>query len=83
MTLRHSSSNVAVNLCVWCLFAAGLTLAGCTSDTIPLSASNRAVQQESAEKGVDQSARSQSGRPLGRPIVTKSVKGLIKKVAER
>jgi len=82
MTLHHSISSVAVKFSVWCLVAAGLTLAGCTPDTNPSSPSNRAAQQESAEKGVDQSAKSKSGKRLGPPIVTKSVKGLIKKDAQ-
>jgi len=81
MTQRHSISYVAVRFSVCCLIAAGLTLAGCTPDTIPSSPSNRAAQQESAAKGVDQSAKSKSGKRSGPPIVTKSVKGLIKKDA--
>jgi len=81
MNLRHTITQVAVKVGVWSIVAAGLTLAGCTSETIPPSPSHRAVQHESAEKGVDQSAKSKSGKSLGPPIVTKSVKGLIKKDA--
>jgi hypothetical protein len=78
MSLRQILSTVAVKCCVFCVVAGGLTLAGCTSDTLPESAS-RAGQIESAQKGVDQSAKSRSGKKTGPPIMVKSVKAMIKK----
>jgi hypothetical protein len=81
MSLRQLLSTVAVKCCVFCVVAGGLMLAGCTSDTLPPSPS-RAGQLESAQKGVDQSAKSKPGRKAGPPIVVKSVKGLIKKGAQ-
>jgi hypothetical protein len=83
MTLHNSVSNVAVKSCVWCLVAAGLLVAGCTSEAIPPAPGNRALQQEGLLKGVDQSAVSKSGRRSSQPIVTKSVKSLIKKDAQQ
>jgi hypothetical protein len=82
MMVRRSNSNTAVKFFFSCLVAALLALAGCTSDTIPSDPSMRAAQLESAQKGVDQSAISKSGRRSGPPIITKSVKSLIKKDAQ-
>jgi hypothetical protein len=79
MTLRQSVTNVVVSFCMCCVVAAGLTLVGCNSETIPpTSPEIRSVQQESAEKGVDQRA----GKKSGPPISPRSVKGLIKKNAQ-
>jgi len=83
MTLRQSISNVVVSFSICCIVVAGLTLAGCNSDTVPATSPEiRAVQHEAAEKGVDQSAKSKSGKSKGPSVSPKSVKGLIKKNAQ-
>ena len=64
---------------MWCLVALGLTLAGCTPETIGPSDADRAARQQSLEKGVDQSASTKTGKKLGPPIVPKSIKSRIKK----
>jgi hypothetical protein len=81
MTLPQSILNRGVKSCVRHLVAVGLLVAGCNSETIPPSPGNRVLQQEAAVKGVDQSAISKSGKRSGKPIITKSVKSLIKKDA--
>jgi len=78
MILRRSASRTCFKMLACSAVAAGLTLAGCTQESIPPSP-HRAVQQEAAQKGVNQGVKSKSGNSLGPPIVTKSVKGLIKK----
>jgi len=81
MIYRFSDSRLGLKMLACLAATAGLTLAGCTTQTVPPSP-NRAVQQEAAEKGGDQGARSKSGKTTGPRIVTKSVKGLIKKDAQ-
>jgi len=82
MTLRQSIPNLVVGLCMGGVVVAGLTLGGC-SDTVPATSPEiRAVQQEAAEKGVDQSSKGKSGKGKGPSISPKSVKGLIKKNAQ-
>ncbi len=82
MTLRQSISKVVVGLCMGGVVVAGLSLAGC-SETVPATSPEiRAVQHEAAEKGVDQSAKSKSGKSKGPSISPKTVKGLIKKNAQ-
>jgi hypothetical protein len=80
MTKRRSLSIVALSFCGFVVSSGLLSFTGCTSDTIAPSP-DRAGQIESAQKGVDQSAKSKTGRKSGPPIVVKSVKGLIKKGA--
>ncbi len=82
MILRCSAWRSCFKLLACSAAAAGLTLAGCTSETVPSSPSNRAAQQESALKGADQGAKTKSGKRSGPTIVAKSVKALIKKDAQ-
>jgi len=80
MTSRQSIAKLAAKLFVCFSVAAGLTLAGCTSDSVPpTSSETRAAQQASAEKGIDQTAKGKSGKSVGPPTKAKSIKGLIKK----
>jgi hypothetical protein len=80
MTLRQSFSNVVVSFSICCVFVAGLTLVGCGSEKLPeMAPESRAAQQQAFEKGVDQSAKSKTGKKTGPPVSPKSVKGLIKK----
>ena len=75
-------SRVAWRSRASCL-AAAFALAGCTPDTVSgPSASDKAAQRQSALEGVDQAAVSKTGKRSGSPIITKSVKGLIKKDAQ-
>jgi hypothetical protein len=78
MTLRKSIASIGAKVFVSVFVAGGLALVGCSSDTVP-PMPDRAAQIESAQKNVDQSVKSKSGKSTGPPIVTKSVKSLIKK----
>jgi hypothetical protein len=82
MTMRPFLSNVARRFGACCLAAVALALSGCAAETIPPSPEIRAVQHQSALHGVDQAAKTKSGKKRGPSIVTKSVKGLIKKVEQ-
>jgi hypothetical protein len=81
MNVRQSISSFGAKVFVSAFVAGGLALAGCSSDTLP-PMPDRAAQIESAQKDVDQSAKSKSGKSKGPPIAAKSSKGLIKKSAE-
>jgi hypothetical protein len=81
MTSRRSVRVVVAGFCACAISLGACFVAGCNQDTIEPSP-DRAGQLESAQKGVDLSAKSKSGKKTGPPIVVKSVKGLIKKDAQ-
>jgi hypothetical protein len=76
MTSLRSISRVATGFLASAAVAFGVMLAGCSSETI--SASSAKSSKETYAKEVNQAARGANG---GKAIVTRSVKGLIKKDA--
>ena len=76
MTSPKSIRRLAAGFLASSAVAVGLMLAGCNSETI--NASSAKSSKATYEKEVNQAAKGAKG---GTPIVTKSVKGLIKKDA--
>jgi hypothetical protein len=77
MPIPKSISSLAARFCVCASLAAGLAVAGCTSDTVETSASTKVDQKQMLEKDVDQTARSKTGKTLGRPVNAKSIKSKV------
>jgi hypothetical protein len=77
MTGRKSISILVARFCVCASLAVSLAVVGCTSDTVETPASTKADQKQMLEKDSDQTARSKSGKTLGRPINAKSIKSKV------
>jgi hypothetical protein len=77
MTMPKSISTRAARFCVSACLAVGLAVVGCTSDTVETSPTTRADQKQMLEKGVDQTARSKTGKTLGRQVPAKSIKSKV------
>ena len=77
MTVPKSISILATRFCVCVFVAVGVAVVGCNSDSVETSAETKAEQKQMLEKDVDQSARSKTGKNLGRPITAKSIKSKV------
>jgi len=77
MTVPKSMSILAARFCVCATVAVGLALVGCTSETVATSPTTRADQKQMLEKGTDQTARSKTGKTLGRTVPAKSIKSKV------
>jgi negative regulator of sigma E activity len=77
MPVPKSILMLAARSCVCLVVAVGLAVVGCTSETIEMSPTTKADQKQMLEKGVDQTARNKSGKTLGRPIPSRSIKSKV------
>ena len=77
MTVPKSIPIFAVRFCISASLAVSLAVVGCTSDTVDTPTSTKAEQKQMLENDVDQTARSKTGKVLGRPTNAKSIKSKV------
>jgi hypothetical protein len=77
MPVPKSIGMLAARSCICLAVAVGLAVVGCTSETIETSPTTKADQKQMLEKGIDQTARGKTGKTLGRPVPSKSIKSKV------